>query len=272
MSSLTLVIGSKTFSSWSLRPWLFLKHHHVAFEEVLIPLNTDETRKRILEYSSSGKVPVLHHGTRRVWESLAICEYAAETLELADAWPADPDARALARAMASEMHAGFADLRNELPFEANREPERKMYSARAAADITRIRSLWRAARDLHGGDGEWLFGRFGIVDAMFAPVALRFFVYDVPLDGMERDYMDSVVLHPSVQAWMEAATLETPVREGPHARTQEIPAAVLAAAQAMNPLAQPASPPQAAPAATAPAPPKPKLAAPRIKSFLLPPD
>lgn len=272
MSSLRLVIGSKTFSSWSLRPWLFLKHHHVAFEEVLIPLNTDETRKQILEHSPSGKVPLLHHGTRRVWESLAICEYAAETLGLLDAWPADPDARAFARAIATEMHAGFADLRNELPFEANRDPERKVYSARAAADITRIRGLWREARSNHGSEGEWLFGRFGIVDAMFAPVALRFFVYDIPLDGAERDYMDSVVLHPSVQAWMEAATLETPVREGPHARTQEIPPAVLAAAQAMNPLAQRVAPAQPAPAAKAETPTKSKPAAPKIKSFLLPPD
>jgi glutathione S-transferase len=263
MSPLTLVIGSKTFSSWSLRPWLFLKHHHVAFEEVLIPLNTDQTRRQILEYSPSGKVPVLLHEDRKIWESLAICEYAAETFNLPAAWPQAADARAFARAIATEMHAGFGDLRNELPFEANREPERKIYSARAAADITRVRSLWREARTRFGAaaGGEWLFGSFGIVDAMFAPVALRFFVYDVALDGPERDYVDSVVLHPSVQAWMEAATLETPVREGPHARTQEIPEAVLAAAHAMNPVVQQAK-------ANQPAAPQ----TPKIKSFLLPPD
>ncbi len=261
MSSLTLVIGSKTFSSWSLRPWLFLKHHHVAFEETLIALNTDETRRQILEHSPSGKVPVLIHGERKIWESLAICEYAAETFGLPSAWPLEPSARAFARAIATEMHAGFADLRNELPFEANREPERKIYSARAASDITRIRNLWREARTRYGAEGEWLCGRFGIVDAMFAPVALRFFVYDVALDGPERDYVDTIVLHPSIQAWMEAATLENPVREGPHARTQEIPAAVLAAANAMNPLVQHA-------AATQPVAPAPT----KIKSFLLPPD
>lgn len=260
MSSLKLVIGSKTFSSWSLRPWLYLKHHHVAFEEILIPLNTDETRKQILEYSPSGKVPVLIHEDRKIWESLAICEYAAETFELADAWPQDAAARAFARAIATEVHAGFTDLRTELPFEANREPERKIYSARAAADITRVRSLWREARTRFGGEGEWLFGKFGIVDAMYAPVALRFFVYDVALDGPERDYVDSVVLHPSVQAWMESATLENPVREGPNARTQEIPPAVLAAAHAMNPMVQHAAATQPAPKST------------KIKSFLLPPD
>lgn len=260
MSSLTLVIGSKTFSSWSLRPWLFLKHHHVAFDEVLIALNTDDTRKQILEQSPSGKVPVLHHDNRCVWESLAICEYVAETFGLPSAWPLHPDARAFARAAATEMHAGFTDLRSELPFEANREPERKVYSARAAADITRVRKLWREARTRHGAEGEWLCGRFGILDAMFAPVALRFFVYDVPLDGAERDYVDTVVLHPSIQAWMEAATLENPVREGPNARTQEIPAAVLAAAHAMNPVVQHA-------AATQPEPVPAK-----IRSFLLPPD
>lgn len=251
MSALTLVIGSKTFSSWSLRPWLLLKHHQVPFEETLIALNAEDTRTRILEHSPSGKVPVLLHGERRIWESLAICEYAAETFLLHAAWPMDPAARSYARSMAAEMHAGFADLRQELPFEANREPERKTYSARAAADITRIRQLWREARTRYGQNGAWLFGRFGIVDAMFAPVAVRFFVYDIPLEGPESEYVDTVVLHPAVQAWMEAATLENPVRESAHARTQEVSAEVLAQVDRIVGAANAGAPARAAPVAQA---------------------
>jgi len=226
MSALTLVIGSKTFSSWSLRPWLLLKHHQVPFQETLVTLNAPDTAARILEHSPSGKVPVLLHGERRVWESLAICEYAAETFLLPAAWPMDPAARSFARSAAAEMHAGFSDLRRELPFEANREPGHKSCSARAAADIQRIRDLWREARTRYGRGGQWLCGRFGIIDAMFAPVALRFFVYDIPLEGAEAEYVDTVVLHPAIQAWMEAATLEQPLREPTNARTQEIAGAL----------------------------------------------
>ncbi len=229
MSALTLVIGSKTFSSWSLRPWLLLKHHQVPFEEKVIALNAPDTAERIRTYSPSGKVPVLLHGERCVWESLAICEYAAETFLLPAAWPMDPAARSFARSAAAEMHAGFPDLRRELPFEANRDPEHKSCSAKTTADIQRVRDLWREARTQFGRGGQWLCGRFGIIDAMFAPVALRFFVYDIPLDGPEAEYVDTVVLHPAIQAWMEAATLEQPLREPAQARTQELAEAVLPA-------------------------------------------
>lgn len=296
MSVLTLYIGSKTLSSWSLRPWLLLKHHQVPFEEVVIALRQPDTHARILEHSPSGKVPLLRHGERRIWESLAICEYAAETFLLPAAWPMDPAARAYARAISAEMHSSFADLRRELPFEAHREPERKTIGDGALADIARIRSLWREARTRFGSGGQWLFGRFGIADAMFAPVALRFFLYDIELDGPEREYVDSIVLHPAVQAWMEAATLETAAPEPPQARTQEIPEQLLAASATSEPetsaIVSPATAPEtqatvvaeavtvseaevlspAAPPAmvTKPA----VVAAPkhRIKSFILPPD
>ncbi|HSW14777.1 MAG TPA: glutathione S-transferase N-terminal domain-containing protein [Solimonas sp.] len=222
MQKLTLVIADKSRSSWSLRPWLFLRHHGVEFEEVRIALGRPDTREHILEHSPSGKLPCLHHGALRVWESLAICEYAAETFALPLAWPLEPAARAMARAMAAEMHAGFAELRHELPFDTLRPPMPQAYGEKAAVDIARIRALWREARQLHG-QGGWLFGKFGIVDAMFAPVALRFHQYQVPLDGIEREYMFQMLMHPAVQAWMDgAATEELPVREGPLERTAEI--------------------------------------------------
>ncbi|HEY0974698.1 MAG TPA: glutathione S-transferase [Solimonas sp.] len=286
MSALTLVIGSKTFSSWSLRPWLLLQHHQVPFQEVLVALNANDTRARILEHSPSGKVPLLRHGERRIWESLAICEYAAETLLLPAAWPMDPDARAFARAASAEMHAGFADLRSELPFEIHREPARKACSARAAADIARIRALWREARTRFGRGGDWLCGRFGIVDAMFAPVALRFFVYDVALDGPEREYMKTVLMHPAVQAWMAAAKQEqsstgsappaTPDRGAVTAAARETGKTTATTQQGAAPSpAKPAastataSRPTAAAAAQADA--KPAAKTP-IRSVVLPPD
>ncbi|MFT4045654.1 MAG: glutathione S-transferase family protein [Solimonas sp.] len=221
MHPLTLYIGSKRLSSWSLRPWLLIRHHGLPFGEALIALDTPETQARILTHSPSGRVPALAHGDVRVWESLAICEYLAETFALPRAWPLDPASRATARSISHEMHSGFADLRRELPFNATRAPGRVAVSAAVAADIARVRQIWREARRRHGSDGEWLFGKFGIADAMYAPVAIRFFIYDVPLDGVERDYMHSVILHPAVQEWMEAATLEH--RESPMERTQEVP-------------------------------------------------
>lgn len=221
---LTLVLGSKARSSWSLRPWLLLRHHEVPFEEIVLPLGQPDSRARILEHSPSGKVPCLLHGPVKVWESLAICEYAAETLALPQAWPLDPAARALARAMAAEMHAGFADLRRELPFDALRKPAPQAPGEQAAADIARVLALWREARSRHGQGGPWLFGRFGIADAMFAPVALRFHAYAVTLDGPEREYVYNVLMHPAVQEWLDAAAAEQPqepVAETPAERTAE---------------------------------------------------
>jgi glutathione S-transferase len=224
---LTLVLGSKSRSSWSLRPWLFLRHHEVPFDEILLPLGQADSHARILEHSPSGKVPCLLQGPLKVWESLAICEYAAETLALPLAWPLDPAARALARAMSAEMHAGFADLRRELPFDALRKPAPKAVGEQAAADIARVRALWREARSLHGRGGPWLFGRFGIADAMFAPVALRFHAYAVALDGPEREYVYNILMHPAVQQWLDAAAAEQPLesveplQETPAERTAE---------------------------------------------------
>ncbi|NKF21056.1 glutathione S-transferase family protein [Solimonas marina] len=222
MHPMTLYIGSKSLSSWSLRPWVLMRHHGLAFDEVVITLDVADTAAHIRAHSPTGRVPVLVDGDLRIWESQAICEYVAETFALPRAWPLEPAARAMARAISAEMHAGFESLRRELPFEAQREPGPVPMSAETEADIARIRHLWREARRLYGHDGEWLFGKFGIADAMYVPVAIRFFLYDVPLDGPERDYMHSVILHPAVQAWMEAASQELPGGESALERTQEV--------------------------------------------------
>jgi glutathione S-transferase len=209
MAELKLVIGSKTYSSWSLRPWLLLRYHNVAFREIPITLNQPDTAKRIAEYSPSGKVPVLLNGPEKVWDSLAICEYAAETLKLPAAWPTDVTLKYQARSLACEMHAGFADLRSELPMDCRRAPSPKPYSEAAAADIARIRQIWRTCRQAHAKTGDWLFGKFGIVDAMFAPVVLRLHGYAVPIDGPEKDYLHTVLHLPALREWLGAAMLET---------------------------------------------------------------
>lgn len=207
MADLKLVIGTKNLSSWSLRPWLFLRQHQVPFEEILIDLDQPGTQEQIQRYSPSGKVPVLLDGDIHVWESLAICEYVADRLELVDAWPRDWTARAHARALAYEMHAGFLALRQELPFDATRRPQPISPSEAALADIERIRSIWRDCRSRPGIEGDWLFGAFGIVDAMFAPVAVRLHTYAVPLDGLERDYVQTVLANPALREWIGGAFL-----------------------------------------------------------------
>ncbi len=240
MSTVTLYIGSKNLSSWSLRPWLLLRHHNVTFAEQLIELDRPDTRERILVHSPSGRVPLLVDGTIRVWESLAICEYAAERYALRHAWPTDLGPRGLARAYASEMHGGFAALRRNLPFNATRDPSAKSIDKETQADIERICAIWREARERHGGQGPWLFGEFGIVDAMFAPVALRLEAYAVKLGKVERAYVQTVLNHKAVQQWIEAAAME--------------------ASAAVS--AKPVSPPGQAAAAVSP----------RVRSVILPTD
>lgn len=244
MPELKLVIGSKTYSSWSLRPWLLLRFHNTAFKEISIALNTPETSEKIREVSPSGKVPVLINGPEKVWESLAICEYAAEILKLPGAWPADTVQRYHARSIASEMATGFPDLRRELPMDCRRSPAPKALSPAAAADVARICEIWRGCRETYGKSGAWLFGKFGIVDAMFAPVALRFHSYDVALDGLELEYKNAMLNLPALREWLGAAMLEPAGSPTPppaaKARTPE-PAAASPPPPPFTPSASPAA-------------------------------
>ena len=169
-----LVIGNKNYSSWSLRPWLGLKVAGIEFEEILLPLYEENARSKRLVYSPSGKVPLLADGTLRIWDSLAIAEYLAEQFPARKMWPADREARAIARAVSAEMHSGFQALRSQLPMNMHRDRPAIAYNADAQRDIDRIQEIWRDCRARFGGAGHYLFGAPTIADAMFAPVVSRF--------------------------------------------------------------------------------------------------
>jgi glutathione S-transferase len=201
-----LVIGNKNYSSWSLRPWLALRAAGIPFEEVRIPLYRPESKAEILRYSPSGKVPALVEGDLVSFESLAICERAAELAPTAQLWPSDPRARAAARSIAAEMHAGFLALRSSCPCNLRARAVRTL-SPEAAADVARVTALWKDTRDRFGGGGDFLFGRFGIADAMYAPVVTRFRTWGIPFDPAVRAYAEAVLAFPPFLEW-EAAALE----------------------------------------------------------------
>ena len=213
MTGLTLYIGSKRYSSWSLRPWLALKHTGAAFEEVLIPLRQADTAAQIAVISPTGRVPVLKHGSIVVWDSLAICEYLADNFRSAKLWPGDNAARAHARSISAEMHAGFARLREHLPMDLvgdlSGQSQVEPVAALVQDEIARICAIWREARERFGQAGPFLFGAFTVADAMFAPVVTRFSTYGVAVDVVESAYMQAVLDLPSFKSWQADAVKET---------------------------------------------------------------
>ena len=208
--ALILIIGNKNYSSWSLRSWLTLKQSGLTFEEVRISLDLPDTHTRILEYSPSGRVPALRQDNLTIWESLAICEYIAELVPDRHLWPTDPAARAVARAVSAEMHAGFSNLRAEMPMDCRARRSQAATSA-VQQDIDRIFVLWQACRQQFGQGGEFLFGEFSIADAMFAPVTSRFVTYDVALTPAAQAYVNAVWGLPAMQEWLSAAEAEAEV-------------------------------------------------------------
>ncbi len=204
-----LVIGNRNYSSWSLRAWLFLASTGIPFDTLRLPLDTDEFRRRIGDYSPSGRVPVLLHGPVRVWDSLAICEYIAETFDLARAWPVSPDTRAMARSIACEMHAGFPDLRRELPMNCRARDRHVDTSAMTRSDIRRVIEIWEQALSASGG--PWLFREFGIADAMYAPVVLRFASYGIVVPPASAGFMDTMMAMPPMLDWLQQASAESEV-------------------------------------------------------------
>ena len=211
MPPLTLIIGNKNYSSWSLRAWLALKQTGAEFEEIRIPLDTPQTRSQILQHSPTGKVPALRHGDLLLWESIALCEYLAEQFADRHLWPADANKRAMARCVSAEMHAGFAALRQRLPMDCRSRFSWKGTLPEVQADIDRVLSLWFTCRQQFGEGGDFLFGHFTIADAMFAPVVSRFITYGVPLNTIAQAYAGAISALPAMQEWMAAAAAETEV-------------------------------------------------------------
>lgn len=204
-----LVIGNKNYSSWSLRPWLLLRVFGVAFDERLLIMDTPEFHDEIGRWSPTRRVPALHDGGLVVWDSLAICEYANERWLDGRGWPASLQARALARAAAAEMHSGFAALRGQLPMNCRRRPDAYRWDDVAGADIARVQALWALLRDAYGDGGEFLCGKFGIVDAMFAPVAMRFIGYGVSMDDTASRYVEALCALPAMREWRAAGETES---------------------------------------------------------------
>jgi glutathione S-transferase len=214
MAELTMYLGNKNYSSWSLRPWLALKRTTVAFDEVVIPLYEPGSRQTILKFSPSGRVPALHHGDNIIWESLAICEYLAEAFPTFDLWPKDAATRAVARAVSTEMHGGFVALRQQLPMNIRSTFPGREITADAQADINRIMSIWRDCRTRFGqGNGDFLFGHFTIADAMFAPIVTRFRTYRIELEREAEAYCDAIQAMPAMQEWTVAARNEPMIIE-----------------------------------------------------------
>ena len=206
--TLRLLIGNKNYSSWSFRPWIAMKVAGIAFEEQLISLDAKDFKERVTKISGTGKVPALVDGDVHVWESLAILEYLAETFPQARLWPADPQARAQARAIAAEMHAGFVPLRRDLPMNMWRPVKQHELTPEVQVNVRRIDAMWTDCRKRFGAGGSFLFGAFGAADAMYAPVVSRLHTYGVAVGPAAQAYMDAMMALPAWAEWRAAALQE----------------------------------------------------------------
>jgi glutathione S-transferase len=211
---LSLVIGNKNYSSWSMRPWVLLKHFNIPFTEIMLKFHSPEWDKHIVALSPSRMVPVLwdgeagHSDAQPVWETIAIFEYVAELLPELDIWPKDRGARARARAMVAEMHAGFRALRSNMPMNIRSKLVGNGHTPEAMKDIARIEQIWREARLKFGHGGSFLFGEFSAADAMFAPVVLRFQTYAPMLAKDTAAYCDAMRAEPAIAQWIADALQE----------------------------------------------------------------
>jgi len=213
--ALKLVIGNKNYSSWSMRPWLALRANNIPFDEIFVPLYTDNKadKDRILSFTHSGKVPALIDGDVTIWDSLAIIEYVAERFPEAGLWPEDRARRAHARSISAEMHSGFTALRNECGMNLHRPVRAVDLSDDARANVARIQEIWVECRERYGTQGPFLFGGFGAADAMFAPVVHRFRTYAIPVAPQAAAYMETMMALPAFAEWTRAGLAETLVIE-----------------------------------------------------------
>jgi len=190
-----------------------MKHFQLEFTEKWIALFTETTDAQLASYFSNDKVPILVDDGLQVWDTLAILEYLSENYLTGQGWPAEKNARALARSVSAEMHSSFTDLRNELPMNCRKKFRHFKLSAGVQNDIQRIKDIWQKCKTEYGSGGDWLFGEYSIADAMFAPVVLRFDGYDVPLNAMEKAYVECVIQHPNMQQWIAAGKQEKEIIE-----------------------------------------------------------
>ena len=206
---LNLYIGNHNYSSWSLRPWLALRAFDIPFTAHVIPLDQADTDRKIREVSPSGRVPVLVTPEGTVWESLSICEYLADRFPEKNLWPIDPRARAWARSVSNEMHAGFSALRTQCPMNIRLQTRDFEPNTETRADLERIDQIWTECRRAFAARGPYLFGAFSIADAMYAPVVFRTQTYGLRLSPEATDYRDTMLKHPALQEWAKAAHAET---------------------------------------------------------------
>jgi glutathione S-transferase len=212
--TLSLVIGNKSWSSWSLRPWLVMKYFNIPFEEVGVLLRRPDTRDQIIKHSPAGKVPVLKNGELVIWDSLAIIEHVADLYSEYAIWPRDLSARAVARAVSAEMHAGFQHLREHCPMDVLARRPMDQLPETVERNVRRIIESWTSCRTTYGSSGPFLFSDFSAADAMYAPVCSRFATYIPDLarygdDGTAQAYVDLILALPQVQEWCEGARAET---------------------------------------------------------------
>ena len=206
-----LIIGNKNYSSWSLRPWLLLKHFNVSFEEHFIALFTDDMQKNMKQYCPNNKVPVLIDNSENIWDSLAICEFINEKYLENKAWPQDLTQRALARAACAEMHSSFFSMRDEMPMNCRRIPSKLSLSENTLADIERVKALWLSCLSQH--QGKFLFDQFSIADAFFMPVIIRFSIYKIEVPTEIGAYMQTMLSLPAYQQWLREAKQEQQIIE-----------------------------------------------------------
>jgi glutathione S-transferase len=208
---LKLIIGNKAYSSWSLRGWLAVKQSGLPFEEITVPMfdeDWDKRRKGDEFAPSGGKVPVLWDDKAVIWDSLAIIEWLADKTDRARYWPKEDAARGMARSMAAEMHSSYENLRRECSMNLRKQFPPKELSEEVRAEVIRVLELWAEARARHGSSGPYLFGDFGAVDIMFAPVVTRFVTYSIPVPRFAAAYMEAILNHPWMRQWIEAAQEE----------------------------------------------------------------
>lgn len=203
-----LHLGNKNYSSWSLRPWLLMQHFCVPFVEHMVSVAGRDYNPALKPIAGNARVPCLHDDGFQIWDSLAIAEYLAERHP--QMWPAERKARARARSVCAEMHSGFMHLRKAMPMNLKLRLKGKPASPEVQRDIDRIVEIWEDARNnFAGGDGHWLFGDFSVADAMFAPVAWRFHIYNVALPPVASAWRDAVLAHPAMREWYAAALRES---------------------------------------------------------------